>query len=120
MTPIHARAHTHAPARRALAHVADRSTGDPLDPSLRVTLNFHPHFLHDLADDGVYRSQFATGTSNGGLTARPGGDRRRWESRIFGGAYDEAPRTAARSTAPSTSAAAPSVPRPASAPPICG
>ncbi|MFG2899170.1 DUF3626 domain-containing protein [Streptomyces zaomyceticus] len=84
-------AHVHAPGRRALAHVADRATGDPLDPSLRVTLNFHPHFLHDLADDGVYRSQFATGTSNGGLTAHPGGDRRRWESRIFGGAYDEAP-----------------------------
>ncbi|MEV4940643.1 DUF3626 domain-containing protein [Streptomyces zaomyceticus] len=91
MTPIPTRAHTHAPARRALAHVADRATGDPLDPSLRVTLNFHPHFLHDLADDGVYRSQFTTGTSNGGLTAHPGGARRRWESRIFGGAYDEAP-----------------------------
>jgi Protein of unknown function (DUF3626) len=35
-------------------------------------------------------SQFVTGTSNGGLTAYPGGDRWRWESRIFGGAYDRA------------------------------
>ncbi|OJH38460.1 hypothetical protein BON30_23175 [Cystobacter ferrugineus] len=43
-----------------------------------------------MAADGVYRSQFETGTSNGGLTAFPGGDRWRWESRIFGGAYDEA------------------------------
>ncbi|GMA86150.1 hypothetical protein GCM10025868_14000 [Angustibacter aerolatus] len=35
-------------------------------------------------------SQFVTGTSNGGLTAHPGGDRWRWESRLFGGAYDDA------------------------------
>lgn len=68
-----------------------------MDPALRVTLNFHPdRLLHGkpildaMAGDGVYRSQFVTGTSNGGLTARPGGDRWRWESRIFGGAYDEA------------------------------
>ncbi|MFE9040287.1 DUF3626 domain-containing protein [Streptomyces sp. NPDC007818] len=78
-------------AVRALAHVAARATGAPLDPALRVTLNFHPHFLDALAEDGVYRSQFVTGTGNGGLTAHPGGDRWRWESRIFGGAYDEAP-----------------------------
>ncbi|WP_240942024.1 DUF3626 domain-containing protein [Planosporangium thailandense] len=44
-----------------------------------------------MARDGIYRSQFVTGTSNGGLTAHPGGDRWRWESRIFGGAYDDAP-----------------------------
>ncbi|KQX49908.1 MULTISPECIES: DUF3626 domain-containing protein [unclassified Streptomyces] len=79
------------PHARALAHVAARADGEPLDPSLRVTLNFHPHFLPLLADDGVYRSQFVTGTSNGGLTAHPGGDRHRWESRIFGAAYDHAP-----------------------------
>ena len=42
-----------------------------------------------MARDGVYRSQFETGTSNGGLTAHPGGDRWRWESRIFAGAYDD-------------------------------
>jgi hypothetical protein len=41
-----------------------------------------------LVREGVYRSQFETGTSNGGLTAHPGGDRWLWESRIFGGAYD--------------------------------
>jgi hypothetical protein len=44
-----------------------------------------------LAEDGVYHSQFVTGTSNGGLTAHAGGDRWRWESRIFGGAYDDVP-----------------------------
>ncbi|MER5641666.1 DUF3626 domain-containing protein [Kitasatospora sp. NPDC002227] len=83
---------------RALAHVAARSAGRPLEASLRLTLNFHPDresagrpILRQLAEDGAYRSQFVTGTSNGGLTAHPGGDRWRWESRIFGGAYDDAP-----------------------------
>lgn len=82
---------------RAIRHVTARSSGTPLDPRLRVTLNFHPDreldgrpVLARLADDGVYLSQFVTGTSNGGLTAHPGGDRWHWESRIFGGAYDHA------------------------------
>jgi hypothetical protein len=64
-----------------------------------VTLNFHPDraaaggppILTALYRDGYYRSQFVTGTSNGGLTAHRGGDRWRWESRIFAGAYDAAP-----------------------------
>lgn len=84
--------------KRAIAHVARSAFGGPLDRSLRVTLNFHPDRLLDgatvlerLARDGVYRSQFETGTSNGGLTAHPGGDRWRWEQRIFGHAYDDAP-----------------------------
>jgi hypothetical protein len=74
------------------------SAGQPLDRSLRVTLNFHPDrvagqllTLEAMAKDGVYRSQFETGTSNGGLTAHPGGDRWVWEKRLFGGAYDDAP-----------------------------
>jgi hypothetical protein len=46
-----------------------------------------------LARDGVYRSQFETGTSNGGLTAHPGGDRWSWESRLFAGRYDAGPAT---------------------------
>ncbi|WP_037671277.1 DUF3626 domain-containing protein [Streptomyces griseus] len=85
-------------AREALRHVAARSAGPPVDPALRITLNFHPDrsaralpILHALARDGSYHSQFVTGTGNGGLTAHPGGDRWRWESRIFGGAYDDAP-----------------------------
>ncbi|MFD8570482.1 DUF3626 domain-containing protein [Streptomyces sp. NPDC059639] len=83
---------------QALRHVAELSSGPPVDSALRVTLNFHPdRLLHGrpvldaLAEDGVYRSQFVTGTSNGGLTAYPGGDRWRWESRIFNGAYDNEP-----------------------------
>ncbi|MEU8682379.1 DUF3626 domain-containing protein [Streptomyces sp. NPDC048611] len=64
---------------------------------MRLTMNFHPDrmvgndpVLRRMAADGRYRSQFVTGTSNGGLTAHPGGDRWLWESRIFGGAYDRA------------------------------
>jgi len=79
------------PARRALAHVATLSTDGGLDENTRVTLNFHPEIVvAALVQDGRYRSQFETGTSNGGLTAYAGGDRWKWESRIFGGAYDRA------------------------------
>jgi Protein of unknown function (DUF3626) len=80
-------------ARLALDHVATLSSGAPVDAASRITLNFHPDrgeppILAALASAGTYHSQFVTGTSNGGLTAHPGGDRWRWESRIFGGAYD--------------------------------
>ncbi|MGW2859029.1 DUF3626 domain-containing protein [Streptomyces sp. NPDC001205] len=82
---------------RALRHVAALAEGEPLDGGLRLTMNFHPDrlagdrpILRKMAEDGVYQSQFVTRTSNGGLTAHPGGDRWRWESRIFGGAYDHA------------------------------
>jgi len=85
-------------AASAVEHVTRAATGRPLDRELRVTLNFHPDrvvagatVLERLAHDGVYRSQFETGTSNGGLTAHPGGARWRWEQRIFGHAYDDAP-----------------------------
>jgi hypothetical protein len=76
---------------KALEHVTAVADGGPADPSWRVTLHFHPDrlvggvpILEQMARDGVYRSQFETGTSNGGLTAYPGGDRWRWESRMFG------------------------------------
>ncbi|MEU5942042.1 DUF3626 domain-containing protein [Micromonospora sp. NPDC047548] len=60
-----------------------------------LSVNFHPDRLladgrtvaEALAEEGVYRSQFVTGISNGGLTAYPGGDRDRWEEAMFGGAY---------------------------------
>jgi len=91
------------PQERAIAHVASLAAGEPADPSYRVTtyqvtLHFHPDrliagspILDLMARAGRYRSQFETGTSNGGLTAHPGGDRWRWESRIFAGAYDDGP-----------------------------
>ena len=37
--------------------------------------------------DGVYKSQFATGVSNGSLTAFPGGERDTWARALFGDAY---------------------------------
>lgn len=83
---------------RAVEYVATQSQGRALDSSVPVTVNFHPDWLvgdrliiEALVDDGFYRSQFVTGTSNGGLTAYTGGDRWQWESRMFGGAYDQAP-----------------------------
>jgi hypothetical protein len=94
--------------RRALAHARERAEQArvPVPGELlaavreaRVTLNFHPdRLLADgrtvagaLLEEGVYRSQFETRISGGGLTAHPGGDRDRWERDLFGGAYDEAP-----------------------------
>ncbi|MEU8640172.1 DUF3626 domain-containing protein [Amycolatopsis sp. NPDC048633] len=89
------------PWHRAVDHVASRVAGPPLPGDLDVTVHFHPDrlvgevpLLRHLVTDGVYRSQFETGTSNGGLTAYPGGDRWRWEHRIFGGAYDDLPPSA--------------------------
>ncbi|MFJ1967928.1 DUF3626 domain-containing protein [Streptomyces sp. NPDC087903] len=86
-----------ARARAALRHVAAFSAGPAVDQDLRITMNLHPDrlagdtpLLEALAKDGTYHSQFVTKTSNGGLTAHPGGDRRRWESRIFGRVYDDA------------------------------
>lgn len=84
------------PQARAIAYVTGLATGEPLDPAWRVTLHFHPDrlvrgrpILAAMARDGMYRSQFETGTGNGGLTAYMGGDRWRWESRMFAGAYDD-------------------------------
>lgn len=82
------------PQRAAYAHVRARARpGAPATPADRVVLHLHPDrddLLGALARDGAYLSQFVTGTGNGGRTAYPGGDRWRWESRMFGGAYDGA------------------------------
>ncbi|WP_433833449.1 DUF3626 domain-containing protein [Actinoplanes sp. CA-015351] len=78
----------------SLAHV--RAAGLPgTAPPAAITVNFHPdRLLADgrpvsahLAAEGVYRSQFETRISSGALLAYPGGDRDRWEHRMFGGAY---------------------------------
>lgn len=86
---------------KALAHLGRRARGTPMARDLPVTLNFHPDvivrgdaLLAVLAHEGVYRSQFETGSGNGALTAFPGGDRHRWESALFGAAYDDAPASA--------------------------
>jgi len=59
-----------------------------------LTLNFHPDRLladgrsvaQALYEEGLYRSQFETSISNGGLTAYPGGGRDVWERGLFAGA----------------------------------
>lgn len=89
-----------SPQAHALQYVNARSgepTGTPLAPAARINLQFHPDRRHQgrpilqaLREDGCYKSQFETRTSNGGLTAHEGGDRWRWESRIFGSAYNGA------------------------------
>jgi hypothetical protein len=61
----------------------------------RVALHFHPDrpdvqgqtVAQALLRDGLYRSQFETGLSNGGLSAHPGGRRDLCEQLLFGGAY---------------------------------
>ena len=82
--------------KRALTHVRMRSSQSFDNVNWNITLNFHPDLLIEgqsvidlIAAQGSYRSQYETGTSSGGLTAHRGGERWNWESRIFGGAYDE-------------------------------
>ena len=82
---------------RALEHVQGKAQGDPLAEGIQVTLNFHPDTvvggmmtIARVACDGIYRAQFETATSNGGMTAFPGGARFTWESRVFANAYDKA------------------------------
>lgn len=61
----------------------------------RISLHFHPDRLdhqmvsvaESLMKDGVYKSQFETGISNGSVTAHQGGERDLWEERMFGGAF---------------------------------
>ena len=66
---------------------------------LTITINFQPGrytpkglpLLVSIAKDKCWKSQFETGTSNGGLTAHPQGKRWHWEQRLFCGAYDQTP-----------------------------
>lgn len=82
---------------RALRHVAQLSAGAPIDPRLRVTVNFHPDrpdhdgllVIEALARDGIYHSQSVPEISNGGLASHPGDARWLWEQRLFDGAYDD-------------------------------
>ena len=84
-------------ASAALAAVVRRSRPGRIDAD-GVDVHFHPDaltlggtpILDSIASARRWSSQFETGTSNGGLTACPGGDRWRWESALFGGAYDGA------------------------------
>jgi len=73
-----------------------RDEAERLSRAGRITLNFHPDRLAasgltvaaGLLADGRYRSQWATGISNGSRSAMPGGDRQRFERSLFGFAYE--------------------------------
>ncbi|XWW93776.1 hypothetical protein V2A60_001713 [Cordyceps javanica] len=69
----------------------------------RVVLHFHPDrpaggrlVAEALLHDGIYKTQFETGISNGLVATRPGGPRDEWERHLFGGAYQADGVTAAQ------------------------
>lgn len=82
-------------ARHGEPEHVGRTLVETLAQHARVTLNFHPDRLRrdgltvceGLLLDGFYRNQFDTGVTNGSPTAFAGGDRCRWEDRLFGSAY---------------------------------
>ena len=84
---------------QAVAKIRAKSLGNSEATKHSVTINFHPDrytsdnvpLLSAIANAGELRSQFETGTSNGGLSAYKGGERWLWEQRIFDGAYDDTP-----------------------------
>ncbi|GLX86952.1 hypothetical protein tloyanaT_32050 [Thalassotalea loyana] len=90
---------TNNPVEQAIENIRLKSTGAESFVTGAVTINFHPDritadnkpILQAIAEDGYLKSQFETGTSNGGLTAHEGGERWLWEQRVFDGAYDNAP-----------------------------
>lgn len=89
------------PVAQAIANIRAKTETTAFEHTYTVTINFHPDrftptgesLLSAIAAAGVLKSQFETGTSNGGLTAYEGGDRWLWEQRVFDGAYDNAPVT---------------------------
>lgn len=60
-----------------------------------VVLHFHPYrilpsyktVIDSLLEDGIYRNQYETNISNGGLFPFKGGLREEWEKKIFGEKY---------------------------------
>jgi len=84
--------------KRAIEIVQQKATGKANDNDYTITINFHPDrltikkqpLLLAIADDGLIKSQFETGTSNGGLTAYHGGERWLWEQQVFNGIYNNA------------------------------
>lgn len=84
-----------------IGRMCDLAAGEIRDALLsirrhaRVALHFHPDrpdatgqtVARALLRDGLYRSQFETGISNGGLSAHPGGRRDLCEQLLFAGSY---------------------------------
>ncbi|WP_420112786.1 DUF3626 domain-containing protein [Pseudactinotalea sp.] len=90
-------------AHHAVDHVHSLASSTPTSLAdvlarARVTVTFHPDrpgqdgrtAAAGMAADGVYRTQFETGTSSGGLESVLRGARSGWERVMFAGAYDGA------------------------------
>ncbi len=81
----------------AIDYITQQSHGSAPLNQADITVNFHPDrktssgvaLLDALRLDNELKSQFETGTSNGGLSAHAGGNRWLWEQHAFGGAYDD-------------------------------
>ena len=77
---------------------SSHALADVIRSRAKVCIAFHPDRVvaggstvaEGLLREGRYRGQFETGISNGSRTAFPGGERSRWESELFGGAYEDA------------------------------
>jgi hypothetical protein len=84
---------------KAINAIRKKSKGNIKNELYEITINFHPDrftqeglpLLCAIAQDKCLKSQFETGTSNGGLTAFVGGDRWKWEHDVFNGTYDKCP-----------------------------
>lgn len=84
---------------RAINFIRSKSSGSRPHDYCEINVNFHPDrktingdpILVVLARDGLLKTQFETGTSNGGLAAFLGGDRWKWEHKAFNGIYDQSP-----------------------------
>ncbi|KAJ6780110.1 hypothetical protein PWT90_10424 [Aphanocladium album] len=70
------------------------ATKEIIKKHARVALHFHPDrpaggrlVAQALLQDGVYKTQFETGISNGLVAMHPGGLRDDWERHLFHGAY---------------------------------
>ncbi|MCG8687291.1 MAG: DUF3626 domain-containing protein [Desulfobacterales bacterium] len=82
--------------KQAVDVIRSKSLGKSYESDHELTINFHPDrytkndvpLLTAIRNDGCIKSQFETGTSNGGLTAFKGGDRWLWEKQVFDGTYD--------------------------------
>lgn len=85
-------------AKAAIDVVANKAKGGAIPSDCSITINFHPIVsINDesvvtcLLRDGVYRSQYETGTSSGSFSSHAGGRRWLWEQSMFDGVYDNAP-----------------------------
>ncbi|TAG06755.1 MAG: DUF3626 domain-containing protein [Verrucomicrobia bacterium] len=85
-----------SPQEKAIRLIREKFDGEEVPFSLSVTINFHPDritpsgfpVLEAIQSDGLVKSQFESGMSNGSLSAYEGGARWKWEQSAFFGFYD--------------------------------